>query len=239
MPFLFLSTALPLLPSPLPSSSHCCLILARLWYHPPPPFSFSSLAVMTGLWVLAHECGHRSFSDSEAVCNVVGSVIHSALLVPFWSWKFSHAWHHENTCSMEHDEVFVPSEREDFASSLSDDVPIASAFATAAKIFTTLVFGWCVRACLLPRLRPFLLKGGYRPAPQKFWHRETIGTLSVQRMSRLVSPRGGGLPPSHNFPPLCPLPHRPPTLPPPGPRTSPLTPRAPRSTRPPPRLARA
>lgn len=31
----------------------------------------------TGLWVLAHECGHGAFSDSKAINNAVGWVLHS------------------------------------------------------------------------------------------------------------------------------------------------------------------
>ena len=46
--------------------------------------------VCTGLWVLAHECGHYAFSDSKTVCDVVGLVLHSALLVPYHSWRISH-----------------------------------------------------------------------------------------------------------------------------------------------------
>lgn len=43
-------------------------------------------AVCTGLWVVAHECGHGAFSPSEAVNDAVGFVLHSLLLVPYWSW---------------------------------------------------------------------------------------------------------------------------------------------------------
>lgn len=32
----------------------------------------------TGLWVIAHECGHQAFSESKAVNNAVGWVLHSA-----------------------------------------------------------------------------------------------------------------------------------------------------------------
>lgn len=39
--------------------------------------------IMTGLWVVAHECGHRAFSDSDLICDVVGLILHSALLVPY------------------------------------------------------------------------------------------------------------------------------------------------------------
>jgi hypothetical protein len=52
---------------------------------------------MTGVWVLAHECGHQSFSDSEFANNVVGTICHSLLLVPYHSWRISHSKHHNNT----------------------------------------------------------------------------------------------------------------------------------------------
>ena len=69
-------------------------------------------AVATGVWVIAHECGHQAFSKHQAVNDGVGLVLHSLLLVPFYSWKFSHARHHANTGSVAKDEVFVPAVRE-------------------------------------------------------------------------------------------------------------------------------
>jgi fatty acid desaturase len=64
--------------------------------------------VMTGLWVIAHECGHGGFSDSTLVNDVVGWVVHSSLLVPYFSWKISHRRHHAATNNLSRDEVFVP-----------------------------------------------------------------------------------------------------------------------------------
>lgn len=64
--------------------------------------------VMTGLWVIGHECGHRGFADSEFINDAVGLVVHSFLLVPYFAWQISHRRHHSNTGSIEHDEVFVP-----------------------------------------------------------------------------------------------------------------------------------
>ncbi|KAF8041034.1 hypothetical protein BT93_B3071 [Corymbia citriodora subsp. variegata] len=64
--------------------------------------------VLTGVWVIAHECGHHAFSDHQWVDDAVGLVLHSALLVPYFSWKYSHRRHHSNTGSLERDEVFVP-----------------------------------------------------------------------------------------------------------------------------------
>ena len=69
----------------------------------------------TGLWVLAHECGHQSFSPSKTLNDTVGWICHSALLVPYFSWKISHGKHHKATGNMERDMVFVPRTREDHA----------------------------------------------------------------------------------------------------------------------------
>ncbi|PNS14486.1 Delta(12) fatty acid desaturase [Sphaceloma murrayae] len=91
----------------------------------------------TGLWVLAHECGHQSFSPSKTLNDTVGWICHSALLVPYFSWKISHGKHHKATGNMERDMVFVPKTREVFASrvgaaihelhELAEDTPIATA----------------------------------------------------------------------------------------------------------------
>jgi len=65
----------------------------------------------TGLWVIAHECGHQAFSSSKRINNAVGWVLHSALLVPYHSWRISHARHHAATGHLTRDEVFVPRTR--------------------------------------------------------------------------------------------------------------------------------
>lgn len=90
----------------------------------------------TGLWVLSHECGHQSFSNSKVLNDTVGWVCHSALLVPYFSWKISHGKHHKATGNMERDMVFVPKTREQYASrvgrlahelhELTEETPIAT-----------------------------------------------------------------------------------------------------------------
>ena len=69
----------------------------------------------TGIWVIAHECGHGAFSDSTLVNNITGWVLHSSLLVPYFSWQISHRKHHKATGNMERDMVFVPRTREQHA----------------------------------------------------------------------------------------------------------------------------
>ncbi|TFY73254.1 hypothetical protein EWM64_g10758 [Hericium alpestre] len=74
-------------------------------------YSFGAGLVATGLWVVAHECGHQAFSESKFINNAVGWVLHSALGVPYHSWRISHAKHHASTGHMTQDQVFVPRTR--------------------------------------------------------------------------------------------------------------------------------
>jgi omega-6 fatty acid desaturase (delta-12 desaturase) len=64
--------------------------------------------VAMGLWVLAHECGHSAFSSDKKINNIVGFVLHSLLLVPYYSWQHSHAVHHRYTNDMVRGETHVP-----------------------------------------------------------------------------------------------------------------------------------
>ena len=90
----------------------------------------------TGLWVLAHECGHGAFSPSQTFNNLIGWILHSALLVPYFSWQLSHSKHHKATGNMERDMVFLPRTREQQAtrlgrmvhelSELTEETPIAT-----------------------------------------------------------------------------------------------------------------
>eukprot|EP00736_Rhodelphis_marinus_P007681 Rmarinus@m.29891 len=64
--------------------------------------------LQTGPWVIGHECGHQAFSSSGLVNDAVGFVVHSFLLVPYFSWKISHGKHHSKTGNVDLDEVFVP-----------------------------------------------------------------------------------------------------------------------------------
>lgn len=71
-------------------------------------YSFVQGCVGTGIWILAHECGHGAFSASKTLNNCVGWALHSLLMVPYFSWKYTHARHHRYTGHIEKDVVFVP-----------------------------------------------------------------------------------------------------------------------------------
>jgi len=93
---------------------------------------------MTGVWVIAHECGHQAFSSYEWVNNAFGTVLHSLLLVPYHSWRITHGKHHNNTGSSINDEVFAPASRADMVGDALHDSPAAQALG----IFIMLTIGW-------------------------------------------------------------------------------------------------
>lgn len=107
---------------------------ALLW----PLYIFCQGTAFTGVWVLAHECGHQAFSESETVNNATGLVLHSALLVPYHSWRITHGRHHNNTGSCEHDEVFCPTTRSQLHKEMVEESPLVQAF----YILVMLTVGW-------------------------------------------------------------------------------------------------
>lgn len=102
----------------------------------------------TGIWVLAHECGHQAFSTSKVLNDTVGWILHSALLVPYFSWKISHGKHHKATGNLARDMVFVPKTREVYASRIKktiydlNEVMEETPLATATHSILQQLFGW-------------------------------------------------------------------------------------------------
>jgi fatty acid desaturase len=77
---------------------------APLWVS----YGFLQGTLATGLWVLGHECGHGTFSESTWKNDLLGYFTHTFLLVPYFTWKRSHSVHHSNTGHMTKDEGHVP-----------------------------------------------------------------------------------------------------------------------------------
>ncbi|XP_047327854.1 delta(12)-fatty-acid desaturase FAD2-like [Impatiens glandulifera] len=109
-------------------------------------------SVLTGVWVIAHECGHHAFSNYQWVDDTVGLVLHSFLLVPYFSWKYSHRRHHSNTGSLERDEVFVPKPKSKlgwYSKYLNNPV------GRLLTITITLTLGWPLYLCFNVSGRPY------------------------------------------------------------------------------------
>ena len=71
-------------------------------------YSLLSGTTAMGFWVIAHECGHGAFSKNKILETTIGYLIHSFLLVPYFSWQRSHAIHHRFTNNVTNGETHVP-----------------------------------------------------------------------------------------------------------------------------------
>nr|Q6RS95.1 RecName: Full=Acyl-lipid (9+3)-(E)-desaturase; AltName: Full=Fatty acid desaturase 2-1; Short=DsFAD2-1; AltName: Full=Trans-delta(12) oleic acid desaturase [Dimorphotheca sinuata]AAS72902.1 trans-delta12 oleic acid desaturase [Dimorphotheca sinuata] len=117
------------------------------FHHLPQPFTalawlaywVAQGCVLTGVWVIGHECGHHGLSEYRGVDDTVGYILHSSLLVPYFSWKYSHRRHHSNTGSLDRDEVFVPKPRSKISwYSKYFNNPVGR----IGVLFITLTLGW-------------------------------------------------------------------------------------------------
>eukprot|EP00123_Amoebidium_parasiticum_P011905 comp20979_c0_seq2/m.28098 comp20979_c0_seq2/g.28098 ORF comp20979_c0_seq2/g.28098 comp20979_c0_seq2/m.28098 type:complete len:380 (-) comp20979_c0_seq2:428-1567(-) len=97
---------------------------------------------MTGLWVLAHECGHGGFSANQVLNDVVGFVLHTALYVPYYAWQLSHAKHHHYTNHMDKDEVYIPERYPEGKTEKGGPSPKASYLQTFINGMVIWTLGW-------------------------------------------------------------------------------------------------
>ena len=114
-------------------------------------YAFWQGTIWTGPWVLAHECGHGAFSDSQTFNDFFGFLMHQALLVPYFAWAYSHAKHHRRTNHLMDGESHVPPTKED--NGLSEHLERNTFYAAwheamgdgafaAFQIWTHLALGW-------------------------------------------------------------------------------------------------
>lgn len=101
----------------------CAVVYATIWlsqYVPAailyPVYSVVMGTVLTGLWVLGHECGHGAFGDNWFQNDTVGFILHSLLLVPYFPWKYSHNKHHKYTNHLVLGDTHVPPLKRPYAS---------------------------------------------------------------------------------------------------------------------------
>lgn len=109
--------------------------------------------VSFGVWIIAHECGHYSFCASKFVCDIVGLVLHTALFVPYHSWRISHAQHHRNTNRMDGDQAFVPNTRTFLKS--GNDLEFPNIFWRMLHLVKYLSIGWPAYLFFHARGRPY------------------------------------------------------------------------------------
>jgi omega-3 fatty acid desaturase (delta-15 desaturase) len=91
--------------------------------------------MMWAYFVLGHDCGHGSFSNNDLLNDVFGTLLHSAILVPFYPWKLSHRHHHQYTGNLDKEEVFFPLRERDVE-------PNDVFHLVKTHLYFTLGFGW-------------------------------------------------------------------------------------------------
>ncbi len=123
--------------------------------------------VAGGCWVIAHECGHHAFHPNRRVEALVGFVLHSLLLVPYFTWQRSHAVHHAHCNHLEGGETHVPPRVDSRAGRLMLAIKqrLGSTASGVLALVNHLLLGW-------PLYLLFGVAGGsdYGAPTSHFWH---------------------------------------------------------------------
>lgn len=77
------------------------------WFLLPLAWIFTGTA-LTGFFVIAHDCGHRSFAKRPWVNDLVGHLFMMPLIYPFHSWRIKHNYHHTHTNKLDEDNAWHP-----------------------------------------------------------------------------------------------------------------------------------
>ncbi|KAL9120028.1 MAG: hypothetical protein Q9187_003418 [Circinaria calcarea] len=98
--------------------------------------------------VLGHESGHGAFLPSKLANDIVGFVLHTALMTPYFSWQSTHRRHHIYANNMKLDHNFVPPKRSEYlrafwsqvqgVENLTEDAPAV----TLLRIIMQQLIGW-------------------------------------------------------------------------------------------------
>jgi omega-6 fatty acid desaturase (delta-12 desaturase) len=83
------------------------------WFLLPLAWLFTGTA-LTGWFVIAHDCGHRSFAKRRWVNDWVGHILMLPLIYPFHSWRILHNHHHVHTNKLMVDNAWHPWTLEDY-----------------------------------------------------------------------------------------------------------------------------
>ena len=77
------------------------------WFLLPFVWIFTGTALQ-GFFVIAHDCGHRSFSNRNWVNDLVGHIMTLPLMYPFHAWRILHNHHHKHTNKLAVDNAWDP-----------------------------------------------------------------------------------------------------------------------------------
>ncbi|KAJ5888957.1 Oleate hydroxylase FAH12 [Penicillium taxi] len=178
----YLALKIDLLPTPA--------LRAAAWI----AYGFAQGCVGTGIWIIGHECGHGAFSKYPALNDTVGWATHSLLMVPFHSWKITHARHHRYHGHIDKDVVFVPfteSQLENKQPGLLDKITELveeTPFYNAITLLGHQIFGWQLYML-------FNVSAGYKSLPKEGGgekplrnsHYDPLGSLFTSSQAHLIA----------------------------------------------------
>ena len=100
--------------------------------------------VVMGCWVIAHECGHQAFHPNRKLESWIGFVLHSLLLVPYFSWARSHAVHHAHCNHLEEGETHVPPREDSPSGRVTEALRQRLGYRLFGwvSLFSHLILGW-------------------------------------------------------------------------------------------------
>jgi len=88
------------------------LVTISPWYLLPLAWIFMGTA-STGLFVVAHDCAHQSFTRSRVVNEIVGTICMMPLLFPYNGWELTHNHHHQTANNLDKDHLWKPLTKEE------------------------------------------------------------------------------------------------------------------------------
>jgi len=183
---LFLVTALAitacmLLDPVMPSVSEDPWVFAK-WFIGWNLYAFWQGTALTGLWVIGHECGHGAFSSNPVLNDIVGFVLHTALLVPYFSYQFAHKIHHMRNNHMLDGDGNVPMTAKAFgirpngknARIAAVAGALGSRWFSITMVFAALLFGWPLYLLTMGNANSKII-------PERMWSKavSTAGILFV------------------------------------------------------------
>lgn len=127
----------------VPSSCPETPLLQLVWCSAQLLWFWVAGSIATGIWVIGHECGHHAFCTSNFVNDTIGFILHSLLLVPFFSWQYTHGRHHKNNNHLLDNETHLPTIKKKFPGYKYAILKYLGEDAFAAiDIFIHLFLGW-------------------------------------------------------------------------------------------------
>jgi omega-6 fatty acid desaturase (delta-12 desaturase) len=152
--------------------------------------------LFTGVWIIAHECGHGALFDDSRLGDTIGFVLHSFLLVPYFSWKHSHAKHHRYANHLDKDTAFVPRREHEPSVSkwlhealhLSEDTPLV----TLILLIGHQILGWPIYLLMhaTAGVNNFSAKADTAWSLESHFHPGSTMFSESQRMQILLSDLG-------------------------------------------------